>query len=155
MIMEAEVNEVETDNGAGLQVTPAEFDIARHDAVVTLISPRTGDHRTFKIETAHHGDLAGKRIVSLLVGPDNKYQGFGFVIDGRVMVWRRCRSDYGGPSLFERYADLLERSEFWAAKGVEYKLSLKCRRCGRDLSHPESLADGLGPICREKAAGGF
>lgn len=132
-----------------LEVTAAEFDIARHDAIVTLVSPRTGDHRTFKISTVHHGDLAGKRIVSLLVGPDD-YQGFGFIIDGRVMVWRRCRSDYGGPSMFEKYADLLNRASHWAAKGVQYMISLKCRRCSRDLTHPSSLADGLGPICREK-----
>jgi hypothetical protein len=152
-------------DGPGLTVTAAEFDIARHDAKITLISPRSGEHRTFRVRTIRNGDLAGARVVELLNGPDNtaSYQPFAFVSDGRhgttcpmgtVCVWRRFRGEQE-PSIYERYADLLNRAAYWAARGVEFKLSLKCRRCGRDLTHPGSLTDGMGPICREKAALGI
>lgn len=154
------------ESGAALQVAPHQFDPAFHDGAVTLTSPRTGEHRTFRIRTVRDGDLAGARIVELLNGPDNgsDFQAFAFVSDGRhgrnclagtVCVWKRFRGDESGePSIYERYADLLNRPAHWSAKGVQYLISLKCRRCGRDLTHPDSIADGLGPICRQKASGG-
>jgi hypothetical protein len=132
----------------GLEVGGDVFDVRRHDAVVTLVSPRTGEHRTFKIATARGGTLEGKRIVSLLTGPDNggDYQGFAFVSDGAIRVWSRFRGQ-GERSIYERYADLLARPEFWAAKGVAYLAALRCRRCGRPLTHPESIESGIGPVC--------
>ncbi len=139
---------------AELAITLDQFDICKHDCVVTLTSPKTGDHRTFKIATVRNekSPLFGKRVVSLLTGPDNQadYDGFGFVLpDGTIKVWNRLKGN-GEPSDFEKFADLLACPNYWAAKGVMYEFSLKCRRCGRPLTVPSSLATGYGPICITK-----
>jgi Family of unknown function (DUF6011) len=145
-----------------LQITPDQLNLSRHDAVITLVSPRTGDHRTIRVRTVRHGNLEGKRVAELLTGLDNTadYQPFAFISDGSglsiagtVIVWKKYRGEWPEKSQHERLADLLNRPLHWSARGVEYLINLKCRRCGRDLTHPESLADGLGPHCRRKMMG--
>jgi len=136
-----------------LKIGIADFDIATHDAVLTLVSPRTGDHRTFRIRSVRKGKLAGKRIVELLTGPENTadYTGFAFIDEfGIISVWAKHRGSPGDPSLYERYADLLQRADYWAARGVEFMASLRCRRCGHPLTHPDSLISGYGPKCIKK-----
>jgi hypothetical protein len=41
-----------------------------------------------------------------------------------------------------------------AAEELEYVLAKKgrCKRCGRLLTDPKSVADSIGPECRKKAA---
>ncbi len=153
-----DTDEDATQEGAAeLAITLDQFDICKHDCVVTLTSPRTGDHRTFKIATVREGKgedktkggLAGKRIVSLLVGPDNvnDFSGFAFVNDGGIVkVWSRLRGN-GVLSDYEKFADLLTNPNYWASRGVTYQFSLRCTRCGRPLTHPSSLISGMGPIC--------
>lgn len=135
-----------------LTITPQQLNIAVHDCTVTLVSPRTGDHRTFRIKTERKGKLEGKRIISLLTGPNNEanYVGFGFVdVDGVINVWRRYRAD-DGRSLHERFADIFHRPSHWEGKGVKFMISLNCRRCARKLTHPESITNGYGPECIKK-----
>ncbi len=144
-----------TDNG--LEITLADWDLTKHDCTVTLVSPKTGDHRTFKVSTVQKGKLEGKRIVSLLVGPDNEadFEGIGFVESGTfmdkttatVIVWRKFQCRNGMTSMCERYADMLMRPDFWSAKGVQYLISLRCRRCHRKLTVPSSIESGYGPEC--------
>lgn len=127
------------------------FDPALHNGEITLTSPRTGEHRTFRIKTKVKGDLKGKRVLSLLMGPQNTsdYQPFAFVAeDGRVHVWKKFRSSEDGDrNLWEKYADLIERSAYWEARGVEFLVSGHCRRCNRLLTTPESVKTGIGPVC--------
>jgi hypothetical protein len=137
------------DDAPELVIGPAQFNLARHDCTVTLTSP-SGDHRTFKIATKQKGKLAGKRVVSLLIGPNNAadYEGFAFVVDGRVKVWHRLTALEGEPpTQYERFADLFTDPVYWSGRGVKYMFSLKCRRCGHPLTHPDSIMTGLGPIC--------
>lgn len=117
-----------------------------HNGEVTVVNPQTGGHRTFKIATAQGGNLEGRRIVSLLDGPDNEtsYSGFGFAEDYGVKVWRKKS---GG--VFDTYADMIANPDKWTAKGVEYLFSERCRRCNRKLTDPVSIETGLGPVCRE------
>lgn len=60
----------------------------------TVSHPDRG-HFTLKVYTAQKGDLAGKRIVALLTGPDNtsNYTGVAFWNDEqrRAYVWRRFK----------------------------------------------------------------
>jgi hypothetical protein len=125
--MTTDVMTTDEANGEGLQIGADRFDLARHDAVLTLVSPRTGDHRTFRVRTIHNGNLAGKRIVELLNGPDNgsDYEPFGFADGGSVTVWRKYRGEGVAPSQWERFAGLLEDPAYWARRGVEYLVSLK------------------------------
>lgn len=62
----------------------------------TASHPNYG-HFTVKVHTAMKGDLVGKRIVSLLTGPNNErdFKGVGFWDDEKkiAFVWKRFRSD--------------------------------------------------------------
>lgn len=122
--------------------------LGTHNATVTLTSPTTGQHRTFKIHTVQGGNLDGRRMISLLTGSDNEsdYTGFGFVReDGTIAVWARHRG-----TQFERFADLFDRAPYWASRGVEYLAEARCIRCSRKLTNPVSLASGIGPECAKK-----
>jgi hypothetical protein len=163
---EPDTDEDATQEEAELEIGLDQFDIVKHDCVVTLVLPPTAKHpgsrhRTFKISTVREGKgqdptkggLAGKRIVALLTGPDNTrdYEGFAFVTeDGEVKVWKRLRSETRELSRWEKFADLLAHPAHWAAIGVTYQFSLRCRRCGRALTVPESISSGIGPICAGK-----
>lgn len=126
------------------------------NGIYTVKSSKTGDHRTFKIHTqAKDAKFApGKRIVSLLTGPENtaddSYTGFAFIDDGGVQVWR---SKAEGNPIWKTYADMLWSLALdgglspWADKGFTIMASGTCLRCNRTLSTPESISSGLGPIC--------
>tara|TARA_R110000822_G_scaffold120633_3_gene254143 strand:- start:6451 stop:6984 length:534 start_codon:yes stop_codon:yes gene_type:complete len=62
---------------------------------IYTVTGKTQGHFTLKVYTVKKGDLAGKRIVALLVGPDNTsdYKGVAFWNDERQVahVWRRHR----------------------------------------------------------------
>lgn len=135
----------------GIVLGADEFNFSVHDACVTILNPATGQHRTFCIETqSDDASFApGKRVVSLLIGPNRSewsdWQSFAFATDQGIKVWR----SYGGTD-FERFANMLENPIKWQAKGAEYMAEIACRRCGRPLTHPESIQTGLGPICAGK-----
>ncbi len=142
-------------------LTAANFDVTIHDATITIKNPATGNHRTFSIRTVpatgrggRASAFAGKRIVSLLIGPDN-FQGFGFADSHGVHVWAKMRYAKGGldASVYEAFARMLENPRKWAARGVEYWIAGRCVCCGKVLTHPSSVADSMGPVCRGKMGG--
>lgn len=122
----------------------------------TVTSP-TGAHRTFEISTQPEGAsfAPGKRIVSLLEGPDNNldYRGFGFINDHGVTVWRSKRGEPGAPSMFETYARVLwsltteGEASPWVARGMGVLIEGRCCRCNRALTDPTSILTGIGPTC--------
>lgn len=122
--------------------------IFTHNGTLTVENPATGNHRTFKVRIIPtDSDFApGERVVGLLTGSDNTrdYTWFGFVKKDRVIVWKNKR---GG--VYDTYADMLVRPEVYEAeRGVIYHWEhVCCRRCGRDLTTPESLTKGIGPTC--------
>lgn len=126
--------------------------ILTHNGTWTIKNPATGNHRTFQVRTASaDSKLAGKRIVSLLTGPDNTedYIGFGFVEKGGVRVWRKHEG-----TVFSQYGAMLTNLPRVAEKhGLQISASCCCRRCNRDLTTPESVASGIGPTCAEKEMG--
>lgn len=114
-----------------------------HNGTFTVVSSKTGDHRTFKIATPRKGKLAGKRVVSLLTGSDNErdYTSFGFVEPNGIRVWQRC------PDMAP-LARMLENLPHHVQRGsVTVTASVCCRVCNRKLTTPESLALGIGPSC--------
>lgn len=152
MEMEADEDQEEPESSA-LEIGADQFDVSRHNGFLTLHSP-TGHHRTLKITTARGGQLEGRRIVSLLTGPNrddrDNWQGFAFVAEGNgqpeIRVWHKFRGN-GEKSQYEKLADLLERPAYWAGRGMHYLLSTRCRRCNRPLTNPSSIMSGLGPYC--------
>ena len=125
------------------------FDPTTHNGRITISNPATGGHRTFRIRTQpmESNFAPGKRVLSILDGPDNErdYQGFGFVDSFGVHVWSKKRI---GDWL--TFADMIENPTKWQGLGAEYMHEGTCRRCNRTLTDPESIRSGIGPICAGK-----
>lgn len=134
--------------------------VSTHNGIITMRNPATGRHRTIRIKTQKpDADFAaGERIAALLNGPNNDsdYQQFAFIKPGgRVIVWKRFRGENmaegdGGLSQYERLAWMLQDPARYEAQGVEYEFATTCRRCNRTLTTPESIRDGIGPVCAAK-----
>lgn len=107
-------------------------------------------HRTFKFKTGRNGKTA----IGLLTGANNTedYTFFGYVDGNKIRFWRNP-SFNGMPTRLHVDHDVL--NECLAAilgdvngAGLRYAMeSEKCSRCGRDLTVPASICNGLGPVC--------
>jgi len=119
---------------------------------VTSYINSNGKYRTFRIRTIrnkeHH--LNGQRVVELMVGSDNNhsFRRFGTITDAGIRVFTKCWSRE-----LQAYADLLwslttegDDSKY-VELGYELQASLKCIKCNKKLTTPESLARGVGPVC--------
>jgi len=132
--------------------------LATHCGTVTIQNALTGEHRTFriKLQSARAKFAPGRRVVGLLTGPDNArdFTQFGFATDsGAVAVWRKLRAEGGAaPSKWEGFARMLAELLGSAAPTFDHSpytvhAATRCRKCGRGLSHPVSIAAGIGPKC--------
>lgn len=125
-----------------------------YNGTYTVVSP-SGDHRTLEIRTqADKADfLPGKRIISMLTGPNNEvdYTGFGFVTDQGIRVWKKQQTDFY-LKVTKMLWSLLEdgASSPYRAKGVEVMVEKRCLRCNRKLTTPESIERGIGPECASR-----
>ena len=142
-------------NDKPLEVTSADFDIAKHNAVITI--EHDGEHRTFMIRTVQAGEKFGKpgeRLVALLVGPDRSrdWDNFGFVRPGGVINVFRNRCKDSGKSPYQWFGLMLMNPAAWEVKGYAYLMQTFCMRCNRPLTVPSSILAGLGPTCRELVA---
>jgi len=125
----------------------------------TIRNRKTGEYRTFKIHTQPEGGFcAGRRIVSVLVGPDNvsNYGGFAFVNDAGdgIDVWhskRRREENDNKPTAYEWFgwmlADLLAHDGSRFGDRYDVLETRRCLICNRKLTTPESIERGIGPIC--------
>jgi hypothetical protein len=130
------------------------------NGIYTIRNRSTGEHRTFRVKTQPDDSnfAPGKRVVGLLIGPDNgsNYRRFAFVDDNGIHVWTKCRSTRPGrKSDYEYYAMALwgltspndnEATRAWHQK-YDIQVAKHCVRCNRLLTHPESLLTGIGPDC--------
>ena len=140
------------------------FLLAGH-AKFTLVSKVTGARKTFEVKYAKPTEKFPEGwMVSLLVGPDNgsDYRYIGIIrkldtkIPTNVMTFVRNRQQFAPEACaavewFLRLVNVDKNDVFNAQ--AEFWHSGFCARCGRELTDPESIASGLGPVCREK--GGF
>lgn len=125
-------------------IHPVESPNLEIEGTITVVL-KSGKHFTYRIEKVKRGDLEGKVIASLLVGPDNNrsYKGFAFINGSYVNVWRKCKGE-----AFDKHALILQGH---ADEHVDQFLqSGKCQRCGRKLTTPESIKRGMGPDCAGK-----
>lgn len=144
-------NDIET--GAGLAIESFRFDATIHNGFITIHNTNTDGHRTFRIETIKEGPLEGKRIVSLLTGPDRdddtNWYGFAFADEFGIRLWRRIRESRNGAT-YTKFARMLEMPSKYESLGCRYLIAGRCRRCNRPLTSPASVDTGLGPVCRNK-----
>jgi len=144
----------------------------------TVSHERLG-HFTVKLWTCAKGALAGKRILSLLTGPNNDtdFTGVAFWNDEAKVanVWKRHRGEKSsqpvdgfawqtiGWSVYEQklaiWCDLAtrgaeqERHGYWFGEGYRLQLEGRCVVCNRKLTHPESIDAGIGPECASRLGG--
>lgn len=126
-----------------------------YNGFYTLTFP-DGSHRTFRVHTkkADAKFAPGKRIISILIGPQNTtdYEGFGFVSETGVTVWKSKRGPKDIPSKLESYAGIIwDLATGEAIDGYSLHVSRRCLRCNRELTDPESIERGIGPVCSEFA----
>lgn len=113
----------------------------------TLTFP-CGTHKTLRVHTQQTGPFGGKRLVSLLIGPENTadYEVFAELTPAGVWVWQRFKTDRRAA-----YPELLiQLAKGEKIEGHELHVSKRCLRCNRELTTPESLARGIGPECEKR-----
>jgi hypothetical protein len=122
------------------------------NGAITITSPK-GGHRTFQVKTkkADAKFAAGKRVLSLLNGPDNtsSYVGFAFVEEDKVRVWAKKQAQGPWVAYGKMVLSLCRDGEAspFHAKGYRVMVEKRCMKCNRKLTHPESIESGLGPEC--------
>lgn len=104
-------------------------------------------HRTFRLRTQPMDSdfMPGRQIISHLTGPDNThdYEKFGHVMpDGTLKVWKRHE---------DKVTLVKHAREFLAdPHGPNVLAAVACYACGRTLTVPASVNNGLGPECARK-----
>jgi hypothetical protein len=123
------------------------------DAVVTLVSKRTGDRFTYRVRRAKvragQSEDEVPYFVNVLTGPNNlqDYDYLGTIFaDGNYYHGKKSKIGSNAPSAVAwawTWANLdTDRVEVWHEG--------RCSRCGRALTDPASISRGLGPICAQR-----
>lgn len=116
----------------------------------TYTVARPDGHLTLQIKTAKEGPLAGKRIISYLSGPDNSldFTGCAFFTEKGACMWKRYRD---GRLNIDVPAAIRLIAGGPAEAGLLYAMrSSRCCRCGRKLTVPASIHNGMGPECAKR-----
>jgi hypothetical protein len=130
---------------------PKDFVLAGK-AIFTVENEKTGNRFTFKVKQAkdHDGTVKPVWFVSVLNGPDNgsNYAYIGTIFENhfrwtaKSTVSRECQS-------FKVF-DWMMKSNLLLPTFVKIHHEGRCGRCGRRLTVPESIKNGLGPECAGK-----
>lgn len=119
-------------------------------AVFTIQSVPTGRHYTYQVRRGN--GCGAPFFVSLLTGGDSEftYLGVLHLTSGKLLATAASKLRKGSPAfdamnwfareLARTPADGLPRDVIFRHEGA-------CGRCGRPLTHPESIDTGLGPDC--------
>lgn len=125
------------------------------DSTVTLVSKLTGKRFTYNIKrTKFKSDVF---FVSVLVQPETyAYIGMVDITNQECYTTKNSKVTVDAPSykafhwfigqLFLNPELLFDKMEIWHEG--------RCGKCGRQLTVPESIANGIGPDCLAKMEGG-
>lgn len=123
------------------------------NAVLTVVSKRTGERFTYKIQAPKERRGSEVHFVKVLTGPDNAadYQFFGTIFNRqefRPSVKSRLSPTAPSVEVFEWLIAELLGPEVGSLEGsTELYHEGRCGRCGRLLTVPESVMTGFGPEC--------
>ena len=130
-------------------------------ALFTITSRRTGKHFTFKASSPKSRDGAPRPpiFVKVLTGPDNGWNGdwtflgslFRATDDSVILhlvAGRKGRRDLKAFAALEWALQHLKADELPETLAVQHEG--KCGVCSRSLTHPNSIASGIGPECAKK-----
>jgi len=144
--------------GEGAPEAPAKTDFVQNhvggqplfDGIYTYETATA--YRTFRLRTQplDADFMPGKQIIEVLMGRDNDndYERIGHLVAGRngadatLKVWKR----------WQGRTTIVEAAEAFVADphGPAVTPSVACYRCGRTLTVPASVHNGLGPECAKK-----
>jgi len=114
-------------------------------ATLTLKSRKTEKHFTYRVNVCK--DKPTMFFVSVLGGEDQKYNYIGVVFDKKTFRTTK-KSAVPADALCVRAF-----TYFLNLKTLPYDLQVQhentCGRCGRQLTHPESIDLGIGPECKK------
>ena len=129
----------------------------------TVVSKATGERKTFKVnrpKPKHDGDTP-PLFVSFFYGSDNscwthfKYVGILDEASGNLVTTKASKYPKDGvvckafafiaKAIFNEVQSALDQFEFYHEG--------KCCCCGRALTVPQSIIEGIGPKCKEKIGG--
>jgi hypothetical protein len=121
------------------------------NATVTFENVSKGTHVTYKVSNVP--DSEGKFFVSILSGNDNEtnYSYVGLVNQGTGSFYpsKKLNPETKSVKAFDYiYTRILKTGQL--STDVRVYHSGQCCRCGRKLTTPESVKNGLGPECIKK-----
>lgn len=119
-------------------------------ATITLRSAKTQTRFTFEIEKVKDMEAHWVRVLT----SSDSFQYLGMVTtSGKFVATKKTPDTLKSAACFKAFEwswrALAERKRMPTTLEVWHEGS--CGRCGRKLTVPESIADGLGPECRKKA----
>lgn len=125
------------------------------NATVTLVSKRTGKRFTYKIRRSQADDFLSrpKHFVRLLTGSCNE-TGFEFLgVIKYEKIWihshtSRVTAEAPGARAWKWFWYTLLQGRVHPELEVWHEG--KCGRCGRKLTVPSSIANGIGPECQQQ-----
>lgn len=119
------------------------------NSTVTLKSTKTRKHFTYKLKKAKDKAIL---FVSTLYGDNtSEYMYIGCIFGDtglKTTKASKCSSDADSFKAFQWAWDNIKNMKIPA--GLEVWHEGRCGKCGRKLTTPESIACGLGPVCRSK-----
>ncbi len=112
-------------------------------SVVTFLNSQTGNRFTFKIKACKNSNIF---FVSVLTGPDT-YSYIGTCIEGVYKHGRKSNisTDAQSVKVFEYMLNRLKIGNLQSFLEVWHEGH--CGKCGRRLTVPSSILNGLGPEC--------
>ena len=121
-------------------------------AIITLESKTTGRWFTFRVKRAKKDDEKSPFFVSILTGQDNdkSYSYMGTIFNNDKMTFKLTKkSSMGEDALsykaFNFFFSLLMNNKLHKDLSIYHRGT--CGRCGKSLTTPESLKNGIGPFC--------
>ena len=120
-------------------------------AIFTVASP-SGEHYTYTVsKPKDFNELSPIWFIGVLAGPDNHsdYRYLGIIRkDGVVALTAKSKFEVTSKAYsVAKWAVKVVWEGKTIPEGYSIRHSGKCGRCGRQLTHPESLDTGIGPIC--------
>jgi hypothetical protein len=131
--------------------------VLKHSALNNLqtgyytISWSEKEHITLRVSESPKDWKTTALVVGVLTGPSNTsdYTNFGFLhTSGKLAVWKKFSEGY---RVWKDSVELLVMSSEDNRKllGKAFAMrSGRCWRCGRLLTTPESIENGIGPVCK-------
>lgn len=129
-------------------------------ATMTVQSQKTGKHLTYRVnqmKNSYNGKpIVDKFFVSILNGADNEHSyAYLGILNGSEGLKLTAKSKAGEDAVSVKgfryvYANLMQGK---LPQDAHLMHDGKCGRCGRKLTVPESLHNGIGPECIKKVGG--